>query len=99
MLKPSLKLLGILYFLVSNYTGLCQNEFSKWYFGDKAAIDFISGSPVVLTNSKTLVQLPTLLATYYFIMMEFKFTIKTIKPCQMEAVWARMNPQVMLHWQ
>jgi gliding motility-associated-like protein len=52
MLKPSLKLLGILYFLVSNYTGLCQNEFSKWYFGDKAAIDFISGSPVVLTNSK-----------------------------------------------
>jgi len=52
MSNPYLKILGVLYFLVSNYQGLGQNEFSKWYFGDKAAIDFMSGSPVVLSNSK-----------------------------------------------
>lgn len=28
-----------------------QNETSKWYFGNAAAVDFISGSPVTLTNS------------------------------------------------
>ena len=39
----------LLQFLAS--VGWGQNETTKWYFGSTAAVDFMSGSPIALTNS------------------------------------------------
>ena len=34
------------------YLGFSQGEFNKWYFGNKAGVDFNSGSPIALANSQ-----------------------------------------------
>jgi hypothetical protein len=41
----------ILLFLFACLVSFAQNETTKWYFGSTAAIDFMGGSPVALTNS------------------------------------------------
>jgi gliding motility-associated-like protein len=55
-LKSLLKFCFKFSFLVISFTSClyvnAQKEFSKWYFGDKAAIDFSSGTATVLSNSK-----------------------------------------------
>src|SRR4051812_8983429 len=39
-------------FIVSNGISFAQKEKNIWYFGNKAGVDFNSGSPVVLHDSK-----------------------------------------------
>ena len=54
-LKPPLRggLLGfILFFLILSLNLQAQKETWHWYFGNKAGIDFSSGSPVADTNGK-----------------------------------------------
>lgn len=48
MLKLSLQLLFI---LISSQVCLAQNEFNVWHFSNASALDFNSGSPVVLYTS------------------------------------------------
>ena len=40
--------------LSSSTQHLAQNQHSKWYFGNKAGLDFMGGSPTVLVNSNLL---------------------------------------------
>jgi hypothetical protein len=41
--------------LALSYTGLyAQREAAIWYFGNKAGLDFNSGSPVALTNGELI---------------------------------------------
>ena len=49
--KPAFKIIVFL-FLLCNYNFLnAQNENSKWYFGIKAGLDFMTNPPTILTNS------------------------------------------------
>jgi hypothetical protein len=47
---------SLLYFILPIYLFLassqlrCQNETKKWYFGNKAGLDFITSPPTILTN-------------------------------------------------
>ena len=43
------KLLG-LFLIILFSTSHSQNEFSKWYFGLQAGLDFLSSPPTLLTN-------------------------------------------------
>ncbi len=46
------RFLGFVFLLCIACAGVrSQNETSKWYFGSTAAVDFLSGAPVALTNS------------------------------------------------
>lgn len=48
LLKKAVFLLG---FILATLQGSSQNEYSKWYFGHHAALDFMTSSPAVLNNS------------------------------------------------
>ncbi|MDP4281843.1 MAG: hypothetical protein Q8867_06790, partial [Bacteroidota bacterium] len=45
------KILILIFSILSPLLSFSQGEFNKWYFGNKAALDFNSGIPVALTNS------------------------------------------------
>ena len=42
----------LILFLTYNLSIHGQKEYSNWYFGDSAAVSFLSGSPVSISNSK-----------------------------------------------
>ncbi len=47
-----LRLLSILMLLLVAQGSLAQRQASRWYFGDKAGLDFNSGTPVALTDGR-----------------------------------------------
>jgi hypothetical protein len=49
-MKIYLKKIVFLYLLFSISSSQAQNEFSKWYFGQNAGLDFSTAPPTVLTN-------------------------------------------------
>jgi gliding motility-associated-like protein len=48
-----MKSLLTFYFLLFTFYSFCQGEANKWYFGYGAGIDFNSGQPVAIKNSKS----------------------------------------------
>ncbi|MDB5283725.1 MAG: Protein of unknown function precursor [Bacteroidota bacterium] len=44
-------LFAFLIFTIISSSAFCQLEYSKWYFGNQAAIDFVPTAPVPLANS------------------------------------------------
>jgi hypothetical protein len=44
------KLLACIALVFASGTGIGQNEYTKWYFGNKAGLDFMTSPPSVLTN-------------------------------------------------
>lgn len=49
-MKPFCKILMLVVALNTGFVANAQNEFSKWYFGFNAGLDFSTSPPTVLTN-------------------------------------------------
>ncbi len=53
MPMPALRQFILFFFLLAScFTAMAQNEFSKWHFGAKAALDFATQPPTLLLNSQ-----------------------------------------------
>ena len=75
------RILSVLIFLITLST-YGQKEANYWYFGQKAGLDFSSGSPVVLNDGQleTLEGCSTISdESYFFILMELLSTTVHIK--------------------
>ena len=46
-----MKKLSFITLLLISFSAIAQKQANQWYFGYQAAMEFNSGSPVVLTNS------------------------------------------------